>query len=686
MKKNILLILVLSFISAIAWTQPSKGSNKNSFFYKGQLTLGVQLQNCAAINSPSLDFSPAFYQNGVVFVSSRYKNGPIDEKTGETYLELFYADVDPNGTPLKPDNFSLQINSQLHEGPVTFNRTGDRIFFTRNNTNNGVIKADAKGKVGLKIFEAQKGYYDWENIRELPFNNDSYSCMHPALSPDGNKLFFASDMPGGFGGRDLYFVEKQGNTWSKPINLGAEINTEKDEGFPFFHESGILFFASDGHAGMGGLDIFMIDLSKRAWGQVINIGEPFNSSNDDLGFILSEEGKRGYFASNRAGGYGKDDIYFFEAPNGLHGVEVADKMNVFVAVSDASTSKRLASVAIRLFERSSDGLMENEDLYNVELVPSSENLSDFVFKMVRKKDSELGNPTQLTNRIGEVVLPVDYNKDYTIIISKEGYTTQEIKYSSKNNFSGRPVEVALQPSNCLALTGIAISDKFNQTIPNARVKIVNQCTGKTDMVNTNVEGKFEYCLEIGCDFSIVAEKDGYTQAISDISTVKIRGNRSVNIELKMNSTSDLVLRKPIREGTVIILQNIYYDFNKSFIRTGSDADLEALAKLMKQYPSMEIELIAHTDSRGNETYNLALSLKRAESAKQFLVSRGIESKRIKAFGYGEAKLRNHCKDDVDCTEKEHEYNRRTEVLITRVDEKLEFDQPNDKAEVLQKKG
>ncbi len=686
MKKNILLMLVLSWASTIAWTQSSKGSNKNSFFYKGQLTLNVQLKNCAAINSPSLDFSPAFYQNGVVFVSSRYKNGPIDEKTGETYLELFYADVDPNGMPLKADNFSLQINSQLHEGPVTFNRTGDKIFFTRNNTINGVVKADAKGNVQLKIFEAQKGYYDWENIQELSFNSDNYSCMHPALSPDGNKLFFVSDMPGGFGGRDLYFVEKQGNTWSKPINLGAEINTEKDEAFPFFHESGILFFASDGHPGMGGLDIFMIDLSKRAWGQIINIGEPFNSSSDDLGFILDQEGVRGYFASNRAGGYGKDDIYFFEAPNGLQGVEIADKMNVFVTISDGSTSKRLANAAIRLFERSSDGLMENEDLYNVELVPSPENPSDFVFKMVRKKDSELGNPTQLTNRIGEAVLPIDYNKDYTIVISKEGYTTQEIKYSSKNNFSGRPVEIALQPSNCLALTGIAISDKLNQTIPNVRVKILNQCTGKTDIVNTNVDGKFEYCLEIGCDFSIVAEKEGYAQAISDISTVKIRGNRSVDIELKMSPTSDRALREPIREGTVIILQHIYYDFNKSAIRTGSDADLEALAKLMKQYPSMEIELIAHTDSRGNETYNLALSLKRAESAKQFLVSRGVEPKRIKAFGYGEAKLRNHCKDDVDCTEKEHEYNRRTEVLITRMNEKLDLDQHNDKAEVLQKKG
>ena len=121
------------------------------------------------------------------------------------------------------------------------------------------------------------------------------------------------------------------------------------------------------------------------------------------------------------------------------------------------------------------------------------------------------------------------------------------------------------------------------------------------------------------------------------------------------------------EGSVIVLENIYYDFNKSAIRTGAARELDALATLMKQFPSMEIEMVAHTDSRGSEEYNLKLSLKRAESAKRYLVSQGIEAKRIRALGYGESKLRNDCADGVNCSEEEHQYNRRTEVRVARLD-------------------
>src|SRR5690606_30884883 len=147
-------------------------------------------------------------------------------------------------------------------------------------------------------------------------------CMHPSLSPDGMKLFFSSNMPGGYGGRDIYMSEKQGDTWSKPVNLGPEINSEKDEAFPFFHESGVLFFASEGHSGYGGLDLFMLDLSTRTWGKVINLGKPFNTPQDDFGMIVNTEGTSGYFSSNRDGGMGKDDIYFFDANGGLQGLNI----------------------------------------------------------------------------------------------------------------------------------------------------------------------------------------------------------------------------------------------------------------------------------------------------------------------------------------------------------------------------
>lgn len=670
--KNALLIAAMLLLT---WTISFSQQRNNKEVNNNVLTnYNVNIRNASGINTPSMEFSPMFYQRGIVFVSSRQKHGPVDEKLGETFYDIYYSDIDPNGMLLKPTGFSLEINSQYHEGPVAFNRKQDRIYFTRSNQSApGITKADEKGKVWLKIYEARRGEFDWENVRELPFNSNNYSCMHPTLSPDGTKIFFASNMPGGYGGRDIYMSEKQGESWSKPVNLGPEVNTEKDEAFPFFHESGVLFFASEGHDGYGGFDLFMIDLSTREWGQVTNLGKPFNTTQDDFGLIINPQGRRGYFTSNREGGAGKDDIYFFEIPNGLQGLDIKPKVGILVTVYDAGTSRPMTDAVVRVFEQSGSGLVDNEALYDVELVPSADNPSDLVFKMKRKKEEEMNVPKQLTNRIGETMLQLEENKDYLILVTKPGFVAKEINYSVGSGGIPRPIEVLLDQNNCLGLNGVALSSNSRRPISGARVRIVNSCTGKEDIVTTNIEGRFEFCLEMGCDYNIVSEKTGYTKGFSEISTVKIRGSRSVNIEIAMTPTSVETFDEPLRKGTVIILENIYYDFDKSAIRAGEDRDLEALAAMMKQYPSMEIELIAHTDSRGDNAYNLALSLRRAESAKDFLVSRNVEPKRIRAFGYGESQLRNHCSDGVECSEEDHQRNRRTEVIVTKINEPVPFD-------------
>jgi len=153
----------------------------------------------------------------------------------------------------------------------------------------------------------------------------------------------------------------------------------------------------------------------------------------------------------------------------------------------------------------------------------------------------------------------------------------------------------------------------------------------------------------------------------------------------MQPITESVLTQPIQEGTVIALENIYYDFNKSSIRRGSTPDLDALVKLMQTYPSMEIEMTAHTDSRGSKDYNLQLSLKRAESAKQYLISHDIDPERIRAFGYGESQPRNHCIEGIECSESEHQYNRRTEVKITKIDEAIKVQYNPDGVEIIEKK-
>lgn len=281
-------------------------------------------------------------------------------------------------------------------------------------------------------------------------------------------------------------------------------------------------------------------------------------------------------------------------------------------------------------------------------------------------------PKFLTDRAGQVSLELEPNKDYIVLVSSPGYTTQEIEYTSPgvDDFQ-KNIEVLLEQSACITLTGVTRSTASNRAISGAYVRVRNDGTGAEEILTTKMDGSFESCLDMGYNYTITTEKLGYTKAFSEVSTVQIRGSRSVEIHLNMTPTGDEVYSGPVKKGTVIIL-DIFYDFDKSTIRSGEDVQLEALAKLMMQHPSMKIELIAHTDSRGEENYNLALSLRRAESARDFLVSRGISPDRIRAFGYGEARLRNHCQDGMECTEEEHQYNRRTEVLVTDIDENVDL--------------
>lgn len=670
LRGSILLLTLLLAISP-AWAQQksSKSKSADKIYEKGEINPNVVLKNTVMINTENLEFSPVFYQNGIVYVSSRHKSGAVDKKIGETFFELFYAELDKQGTPLQPEEFSINVNSQVHEGPVSFNRSGDIIYFTRNNMKNGIRQADSRGITRLKIYEARRGRFDWENVQELPFNNDEYSVCHPSLSADNRRLYFTSDMPGGYGGFDLYMVEKRGDIWGTPINLGPEINSSGNEVFPFIHESGTLFFSSDGHGGYGGLDMFMIDLSSQNWGKVSNLGMPFNSPLDDLGFILDPNGEYGFFTSDRAGGYGKDDIYRFELPDGLQGMRSGMQLAAQVIVYDKQTNQRIPGAQVRVFEREADGFIQGNDLYDVQLLPSSPGSNELVLKLVRKNADNLGEPSLVTDANGEAYYRLKSERNYLLLVTKDGYASGEVVYSTAGESGPQTIRVPIGKRTCAKLDGLVSIDPQGDIVSNAVVRIVNSETQEEKMLKTDEEGRFDYCLDLGYDYMVYAEKEGYAPGSNRISTVGIRQGteRTVTVNLRLNPIADNFDSRSLKEGSVIVLENIYYDFNKSAIRTGAARELDALATLMKQFPSMEIEMVAHTDSRGSEEYNLKLSLKRAESAKRYLVSQGIEAKRIRALGYGESKLRNDCADGVNCSEEEHQYNRRTEVRVARLD-------------------
>ncbi|MCB0637851.1 MAG: PD40 domain-containing protein, partial [Lewinella sp.] len=468
----------------------------------------VRIFNTSRINTEGLEFCPAVYENGLVYVS-RYKNGPIDPRTGETFFELFYAELDPNGLPGEPQSFSTEINSAYHEGPVSFNRSGDRIFFTRTNMRRGVRRADSRGRSGLKIYEAQRGLFDWENVIELPFNSDDFSCLHPALSADETKLFFASNRPGGYGGMDLYVSEWREGEWQAPINLGPEINTSENEAFPFYHESGVLFFASEGHGSMGGLDLFLIDMSGRRWGQVYSLGTPFNSESDDLGLVLLPDGQRGYFTSSRPGGFGQDDIYMFSTSRGLQGIKPAPVLHAPVAVTDFTSSRRLMGASIRLFELDEDGFITDEGAYDMELVPGEEPDGEMTMQMVRKNDEDLGSPLAVTDRNGEALVPITPGKEYLILVSKPDFFTQELQFRATEEGSDHPLEFILEPTNCVLLSGLIRSDRFQIPVPNVSLQLTNLCDNSVSFYRSTIQGEYEVCLPMGCDFVLEASKEGY---------------------------------------------------------------------------------------------------------------------------------------------------------------------------------
>lgn len=273
-----------------------------------KLSGNYEIENLG-INTEFSDFGPAFYKSGIYFASSRGK-GKNYNWNEQSFLNIYWSVGTPGVQEIEGD-----INSQYHESSVTITNDGQTIYFTRNNYHKGKFLKSDEDIHGLKIFKATLINGVWSNIESLPFNSDDYNVAHPALNADNTKLYFASDMEGSIGSSDIYVVTINADgTYGIPQNLGSKINTEGRENFPFISDSGTLYFSSDGHLGLGGLDVFEIedaDQISNGSSKVYNLGSPVNSSKDDFGFIINSENK-GYFSSNRQGGQGDDDIYGFK--------------------------------------------------------------------------------------------------------------------------------------------------------------------------------------------------------------------------------------------------------------------------------------------------------------------------------------------------------------------------------------
>jgi len=665
-------LVFFAFVHTLSAQQSAKSKSKERFREKDDPNNIIRIRNTKELNSQGTDYSPVFYDNGLVFVSSRKKSGPQDKKSGETFSELYFSPFDPNGDPASPQKFSLEINSSLHEGPVTFNRDFKTMYFTRNNMHKGVQKADEKGVVRLKIYEANAGPIDWMNVRELPFNSDGYSCLHPSLSVDGNRLFFASDMSGGQGGYDIWVSQRapEGH-WGPPMNLGPIVNTPENEVFPFIHVSNTLFFSSTGHEGLGKLDIFRVDLDQVNQ-EVFNLGDKFNSNEEELAFVLNDDGTRGFFASDRGNGFGKDDIYSFSIEKGFAGAKPESK-DMKIKVVDANTNESLQGAGIRILQFSDGGFVSgNNDVFTIDMQQMDlDQPNTLSMRVVRKDADDLGRPDLYTNVEGEAFNAFTQYRQYMIVVTYDGYEAGEQAFSYEQNPETQNIFIKLQPAGkCFRAGGVVLTDKMGTRINFANVRFTHKMSGKSQMVRSNTNGEFDLCLtEVG-DYLVQIERDGFLP--ENYSLALQQGQKAFN-EVRMRPTEVgvreeelLPLASGIKTGSVMVMDRIKFEESKATLNQSAVRHLDALYELMLRYPEMEIELTVHTDARGDAAENQALTAERAKNCKTYLTYRGVAEKRVQVFGQGESEIRNRCTDGVECSEEEHKSNQRIEIKVKRI--------------------
>lgn len=686
-----------------------------------------------SINTNAADFSPSYYKNGLVFVSNRHNTVGVRRvfSWNETpFLDLFFLDDisaiggqaaglgtgsgdiksprkrSSKGTSIGSDEYTAptandsrtigtygginamaglgygdrpiteserfggSINSKYHEGPAAFFKDGSKVIFTRNNFNNGKAKHSTDGINKLKLYMGDAAKDGWKNIKELPFNSNEYSTGHPALSADEKLLFFASDMPGGFGGTDIYVSRLDGENWSAPINLGKSVNSKGNEMFPFVDDKANLYFSSDGHAGLGDLDIFFTQMDgTTSKGRMINLGAPINSSKDDFGIVTDALRKAGYFSSNRKRGGADDDIYKFDRE-----CELKEGCDLIIAVYDAETKMPLDNTKIVYEDK--DGNIK-EKMSDADGSVKLEGLDpdvEFAFRATR--DGYSANTVSFStkdcdNEASRLEIPLSRPKpavDSTALAkngSNNGSNPNGSNPNSQNGYAGENTTQGQQGTsngkngsvltgNTCTIRGRVMTQGTKQAIDGVLVTLRSECDGSTQTAYTDATGNYQFIVMEGCDYTVEGSKDNLGS----------KGKRVRKLNCKKGGVTANIFM--FGSGDIVQVDNIYFDYGKCNLRSDARSELDKLVSMMRKYPKMRIELRAHTDSRSESDFNQKISDGRAKASAGYLFKRGISRSRVDFAGYGETMPVNGCVDGVECSEEQHAQNRRTEIKILQM--------------------
>ena len=563
-----------------------------------------------AINTENSEFGMVKYNDFLVYAASKKEEHKRNIFSGyyawndEPYLDIYKIHKDSiAGGNSASRSISNTVNTKLHEGTVAFSKDNKTMYFTRNNYDKGKEVKDKKLVTHLKLYKSELIDGVWSNIEPLPFNGDDFSVEHPAMSVDGKRLYFSSDMTGTLGAFDLFYVDiKPDGTYGSPINLGSKINTEHREQFPFIADNGDLYFSSNGHFGFGGLDVFWSKLIGTEFQEPDNLGLPLNTGYDDFAFYLDKTLKTGYVSSNRNKGKGSDDIYSFKEVKPL----IIEDCKQYIAgvITDRDTKAPIANAKV-------------------------------TFALVsQKKETGMGSyTTQDDGAFNDIA-----KCEITVIVkaTAAGYQDAERKI----NIGGQR---NTKHDASLSLVSLATILKKEQEVK----QIVFQKQQKL-------------------------EQEKQDKAIENLKIEELKKKKQIEAEVlkKKKQLENIIASEPHikeqRNKLVIETQDINFDYKLWYIRKDVKKVLQPVVDLMHKYPEMQIKIESHTDIRGNEAYNKDLSQKRATSTKAYLVSKGIDSDRITAVGYGESQTIQHCETEDACSEEEHEINRRSEFVIKQL--------------------
>jgi outer membrane protein OmpA-like peptidoglycan-associated protein len=495
-------------------------------------------------------------------------------------------------------------------------------YFTRNNGSKS--KIDRNGIQNLSLYYAEIDKFGSMNITKLPFCSEEYSVGHPALSKDGKTLYFSSDMPGSEG-VDIYQVSIDGYLqYGIPTKVSGKVNTEGDELFPYVGSNGALYFSSNGHIGLGGLDVFVQKFN----GEIENLGQPLNSINDDFAFVIKNNNKAGFVSSNRVGGKGDDDIYAFSYSGSVEILisgSVTDSLTNMPIPNTTVTLYNEGGAVVGTFQTDSEGkyLLTGNTGENYKLSIQNGNY-DAVVVNIPKSDSEITKNVKLID---------------------EGI---ELVFEIKNKKTQEGIEGAI----------IQLQNSLN----GENVKIL---TGENGLVSFLIDNKK---LGETIDFNLILSKDGYLT--KKLNLKFIANSKTINVGDFMEiALSKLEVGGDIAE--LISINPIYFDLGKWSIRKDAALELDKIVGIMNEYPNMIIELGSHTDCRSSKSFNQKLSDNRAKASADYIKKRISKPTRIAGVGYGESRLKVNCPCEgtvkSDCSEEEHQKNRRTEFIIKSID-------------------